>query len=204
MKKIYVLLLACFGLNLSTTLATTHTIDISGVTYSPSALNAVVGDEVVIMASGSHPLVEVNQTTWDANGNTAMSGGFGTHTSTFTFTLTEVGVIYYVCSNHVSMGMKGMITVDINTDISSQNITALQLFPNPVVDGTFNLKGEKELLEESVLELYSVNGQLVHSFEITDASMTLNVQVAAGTYTAVLVKNEKAIFRQRLMVNSKQ
>ena len=62
-----------------------HTILISGTTYSPSSINVDVGDTVTISATSGHPLVQVDSTTWQANGTTELVGGWGTKTSNYTF-----------------------------------------------------------------------------------------------------------------------
>ena len=109
MKKIYstiLLTIAAFAMN-----ATSYTITTSGFSYSPSTLTVTVGDVVTISASGTHPLAEVSQTTWNANGTATLSTGFGNKTSSYTFTISSTNSIYYVCTNHVGSGMKGQITV---------------------------------------------------------------------------------------------
>ena len=108
MKKIY----SIITLVLATVCvkAATHNINISGFTYSPATISVQVGDVIIIQADATHPLVEVDAATWNANGNTPMAGGFGTKTSTYPFTATTSSQpIYYVCRDHVGMGMKGMI-----------------------------------------------------------------------------------------------
>jgi plastocyanin len=190
MKKIYLFLFACiafFG-----TKATTYTISIGpGFAYTPSTLNCVVGDMVVIQASGSHPTAQVDQPTWAANGATPMSGGWGSKTTTFTFTATTPGVIYYVCQNHVSGGMKGSINVSASgiNETANNFLKEYNVFPNPA---TTNVKVGFGLDEASTvnIKMLGVNGQEVKVF-ISDLnlpqgkyeySFELPQGIAAGNY----------------------
>ncbi len=109
MKKIYTLLFVC--ISLMSARATSYTISTSGTSYSPNTLTVSIGDVITIQASGTHPLAQVDQTTWNANGTATVSGGWGTKTADHTFTVISANSIYFVCTNHVGMGMKGQITV---------------------------------------------------------------------------------------------
>lgn len=131
MKKIYTLLLMLFfAMSMN---ATSYTVSIVGSTYSPNNLAVLVGDVVTIQADGSHPLVEVDLATWNANGSTPKAGGFGTQTSNYTFTVSGTNTIYYVCSAHVSSGMKGQITASMPANIRElSSVVNLSLYPNPV------------------------------------------------------------------------
>lgn len=113
------ILLTLLFLSISLTgFSTVWTVTNSGNSFSPPNITATVGDTIIFNLANIHNVIEVNQSTWNANGNTALSGGFqapyggGT---VFTATL-SVGTLYYVCSPHAAMGMKGTIIVqDCNT-----------------------------------------------------------------------------------------
>lgn len=201
MKKIYTLLTSVFLLAACfNAVADSYVISTSGLSYNPATLNANVGDEITIQASATHPLRQVSEETWNANGATQLPGGFGLETSTYTFTITAAEDIYYVCTNHVASGMKGKIVVSIGTGISTAaQVTALQVFPNPVVGGDFTIKGNGFELDNSKVEIYSANGQLVSSINLSGAQQELHVSLANGVYTAVIVKDDKAITRKRLV-----
>ncbi len=90
-----------------------HTISTTGnMTFSPSTLNAVVGDKITFTVGSGHTATKVSEATWQANRSTS-NGGFDYSSGTNTYTLqaSDVGTIYYVCKFHVSMGMKGKIVV---------------------------------------------------------------------------------------------
>ena len=200
MKRICFLLTALLGFAASDAFATSYTVDISGISYTPSTLNVVVGDEITIQASGNHPLAEVSQSTWDANGATPMPGGFGVQTSSYTFTVSMAGTIYYVCQAHVSAGMKGLINVSVATGIIDATSDAdLKVYPNIVMNGVFNVSAKTDVLKGATLELFSTNGQLVKSFLLETESAALRAKLATGTYMAVIRKDNEAILRQRMV-----
>ncbi|MCF8258804.1 MAG: T9SS type A sorting domain-containing protein [Flavobacteriales bacterium] len=200
MKK-FLLSIAMLTLAAGHVSAETHVITISGTTYTPALVDAVVGDEVTISASGSHPLVQVSQATWDASGNTPLAGGWGSLTTAHTFTITADEDIYFVCSNHVGMGMKGRITVSIATGVDGpEEVAALHVYPNPVTDGRVNFTNGADLPDGSILELYGANGQMVTSALVRGRSASIGTSLTPGIYTGVVLCDGKAVLRQRLMV----
>ncbi len=93
--------------------ATKWTITVVGASFSPSTITITSGDSVLFSISTAHNAVEVSQATWNANGNTSLSGGFSTPFGgglVLPSNLT-VGTHYYVCAPHASIGMKGIIIV---------------------------------------------------------------------------------------------
>ena len=110
MKKIYLTFL--FSITMLVIRATSFNITVvAGPAYSTPNLTVSIGDVVTISASGTHPLVEVDLANYTAGTPNAMSGGWGTKTSAYTFTITSGNSIYYGCGNHMGMGMKGKIDV---------------------------------------------------------------------------------------------
>ncbi|MES2567418.1 MAG: T9SS type A sorting domain-containing protein [Bacteroidota bacterium] len=201
MKKIYsVLLLTVMTVCMK---ATSYTVTINGFTYSPATLSVLVGDVVTIQANGTHPLAEVTQSTWNANQNTPSGTGFGTKTTNYTFTVTTASDIYYVCTAHAGMGMKGMITVS-STSINEQDasISSVSIFPNPAKD-KFSVKYNSED-SNVILKLYSICGQEVESLvfkkETIAGVSTINVdlqnKVPAGVYFLQLTSNAKKVTRK--------
>jgi len=81
--------------------------------FTPSALTITLGDSVQFALGSIHNAVEVSQTTWNANGTTALAGGFSVAFGGGLVLPSHlpIGVHYYVCQAHASMGMKGTITV---------------------------------------------------------------------------------------------
>lgn len=207
MKKIYsIIMLALVTLGVK---ATTHTINISGFTYSPASLSVSVGDTITIQASATHPLAQVDQTTWQANGTTPMAGGFGVKTSAYTFTASMSSQpIYYVCQNHASMGMKGQINVGVLTGINTFAAPAenLALFPNPASE-SFSIRYNQE--DDAVLSvnLYSVCGEKI-SVPMSDTEsgkgihtihITLPSSVSAGVYFVELTNGSRKTVKKLIV-----
>ncbi len=205
MKKIYsVILLSILAISMK---ATSYTITTVGTTYSPASLNALVGDVITISASGSHPLAEVSQTTWNANGTATLSTGFGNKTSNYTFTITAPTNIYYVCTNHVGMGMKGMITVGVvGVKEETEAISNISLFPNPAKN-QFSVKFNSADNGNVTAKIYSICGQEIESFvmnkEFNAGLTTLNFDlqnlIPAGVYFVQLNYNSKKVTRKLII-----
>ncbi|MFA6128529.1 MAG: T9SS type A sorting domain-containing protein [Bacteroidales bacterium] len=160
MKKALLLFAVFTALTLQVN-ATKHTINISGSSYTPALTSALLGDTVTINASTFHPLVQVSKSTWTSNGNNALSGGFGTKTSSYSFVLGTVDTVYFVCSAHVQFGMKGRIAVAQSSGINdfNKNPLTLSLYPNPVAaQGTIKITvpGNQPLS----VQVFSITGQL--------------------------------------------
>lgn len=208
MKKIYSLI----ALVLATMCvkATTHNINISGFTYSPATISVQVGDVIIIQADATHPLVEVDATTWNANGNTPMAGGFGTKMSTYTFTATTASSvpIYYVCRDHAGMGMKGQINVGILTGLNAFVAPAenLLLFPNPASD-KFSVTYSSEEEVVPTVNLYSGFGQEI-GIVVEDNTyfsgtgtlrIALPVSVPSGIYFLELKQGSKKAIKKMVI-----
>lgn len=207
MKKIYsILLLSMTTLCMN---ATSYTITTVGFAYSTPTLNVSVGDIVTISASGTHPLAEVSQTTWNANGTATLSTGFGNKTSDYTFTITSTTSIYYVCVNHVSsMGMKGQINVStVSINEQAEIFGNINIFPNPAKD---NFSVNFNSLENGnvTVKLYSLCGQEIESLilnkEFYSGINTLNLKlqntITAGVYFVELNYNSKKVI-SKLMID---
>ena len=200
MKKHYLLFI--FALLLGTGLyATDHTIVTSGFTYSPSTLAAAIGDNITIVASGNHPTTEVSEETWNANGTTPLAGGFGTNTTSFTFTVEEAGTIYYVCNNHVGAGMKGQINVSavgIDEYIDEVNVNFGAM---PITDGTLSYAIEAPENAIKTIEVVGLNGQQVIVAEVTSAEGRLDLNARPGVYIVLLKDADgNMVFRESISV----
>src|ERR1035438_1337952 len=112
----------------------TWTITSSGDSFSPDSITVNTTDTITFSIATIHDAVEVSQANWITPANVPIGGmtvNFGGGT-VYASTL-AVGVHYYICQNHYSMGMKGRIYV-INTSgipAVNDNSTAFNIFPNP-------------------------------------------------------------------------
>ena len=185
MKKLYTSILFSAVIALSIQ-ATDHTIVTQGLAYSPVVLSAAIGDNVTIVASANHPTAEVSEATWNANGTTVLAGGFGSHSTSFTFAITEAGSIFYVCVNHVESGMKGRINV-LSTGLTQANeALGIEFGANPVKDGMLSFSLVDQTLLGSNIEFFSVEGKKVMEYRITANSGLIQINQARGNYVMVL------------------
>ena len=87
-----------------------YTINTVGMTFSPDTIICDVGDTINFLLGGYHNAVEVSDSTWIANGNTPLTGGFNFgYGSTAYYVPDDSHTFYYVCQPHASSGMKGVI-----------------------------------------------------------------------------------------------
>ncbi len=184
-----------------TAFSTNYNIIIQGFSYSPNSLTANVGDVITIAASGTHPLVEVDQPTWTANGTTPKVGGWGTMTTSYTFTITVAADIYYTCQNHGANGMKGMITVS-STGISQTTAAAynISLYPNPVANGEFTVKVEGYSTASGKVMLYTEEGKLIDTYTLTGIETPIKTKLPAGVYFYSVMIGTEAVQRNKFVV----
>jgi len=82
-----------------------------GNTFSPKVTVAFVGDTIHFQLTGIHNAVEVNKANWNANLNLPLGGGFAVPFGGGKIIPNTAGEKYFICSNHIGSGMKGMIIV---------------------------------------------------------------------------------------------
>jgi len=162
----------------------TRTISSVGTSFSPATLTITVGDDIIFSLASAHNAVEVSQATWNANGSTALSGGFevafggGTVSASFL----TVGTHYYVCQSHVSSGMKGTIIVQNTTGIEDRSMPpGFSVYPNPAhttltVDEAENNSGNK-------LYISDMTGRIVETIKPDQEITTIDISgLPNGTY----------------------
>ena len=179
----------------------------SGYTFSPSAVTISLGDSVTFQIAGIHNAVEVSQSTWSANGTTALTGGFSVAYGgglVLPAQLT-VGTHYYVCQAHASMGMKGTITVTNGTNgiiEASAPSAEISIYPMPVKNEAeikINANGN---LQGCVFVLYDAVGLEVSRTAVPDG-MQFNIQSASlanGVYVYRLMNSEQVVSTGKLVV----
>ena len=174
------LLLPCLLVSTIVAAQTTHTISTVGTTFSPNLVNAVVGDEIQLSIGSPHTFTEVDEATWNANDNTP-NGGYNFSAGSHTFTLTEAGTIWYVCTPHAEMGMKGRIIVSTNTGVNDQLATSISLAPNPAMD-VVRFTGVPGTARA---DLYDTKGALVLSHPVASGMLEVS-SVLPGSYVCVV------------------
>ncbi len=184
MKMKKKLLFLAFALYSGLALCTTVTIVNSGITFSPATVTITLGDSVIFVLATSHNAVEVSQTTWNAGGTTALSGGFSTSFGgglVLPANLSVVGTHYYVCTNHASMGMKGTIIVQNSTGIAENKLqSTITVYPNPS-NGKFNISFDQSVKND--ISIYNMLGEKIYQSAITNPKSEIDLSnQAKGVY----------------------
>lgn len=182
----------------------TWTISNTVFTFTPSTITITLGDSVIFNVGNDHIIQEVNQTTWDANNKTPLENGFATDAGGGLI-LPEflgVGTHYYVCTSHVSSGMKGIIIVEAATNIKRNEIqNAFTVYPNPS-------KGKFELLAGSLsklnytLDIYAIHGAKIYSISFENDMTSKEIDLSffpKGIYILKLY-NGKEIYNRKIYI----
>ncbi|NJK87880.1 MAG: T9SS type A sorting domain-containing protein [Bacteroidales bacterium] len=161
MKKLYFYLLSSviiFSLNAQIS----HQITNSGLNYTPAELTVQQGDTVIFNVGSFHPTLQVSESTWNSNGSTALEGGFDFPDGTGTIIIENTETIYYICTAHISSGMKGVIMVNPATSITQSNVSyEPEIYPNPVTGDEIKIKFRKGVPNELQIALYDLTGKKV-------------------------------------------
>ena len=176
----------------------------SGFTFSPSTITIDFGDSVNFVIASSHNATEVDQTVWNANGNTALSGGFQTPFGGGMILPGQLGVgtHYYVCTPHASQGMKGTIVVQSPTGISKNlQSSAISIFPNPS-NGMFQIEMEDfNDANKCKIEVFNILGAIIFQTEIKslkfeiDLSNNLKGVYFIKIYDGITIRTKKVIIK---------
>lgn len=177
----------------------TFTISNSGSTFTPALLNVVEGDQITFNVGSFHPVLQVSESTYNANGKTALPGGFAFPSGTGTFTANAPGTIFYVCTNHVASGMKGKIIVSAATGIQKQNVSyGFEVFPNPAND-IVNIKNFQNS-DPLTVTLSDISGKtLIYKGEqnSSEDKSTINIsELRKGIYFLSLKYSDKTFTRK--------
>jgi len=183
----------------------THIISNSGTTFTPDAITITLGDVVDFTLGSSHDVLEVSKTTWDANGNTALSGGFSTPFGGGSITVDKltVGIHYYVCKPHASIGMKGTITVLDPTGLAENQLKDdIKVFPNPS-NGNFQVQiNNSQAAQKLNLGIYTVRGELVFAKSDIQQQNVTNIEISdlpKGVYLMKL-NGRKEFYSRKIVV----
>ena len=181
MKKNYLLIIILL-FSVGILQAAVFTINPTGnLTYNPAMINASVGDTVIINASGNHPVVQVSQSTWNANGNTPIGGGFGPSSSAVTLHLMNAGTIYFVCNTHHGSAMKGQINVTAAGVSELSSLNFVRITTNPSTNG--EIKVVNTLSKSGTLYIFNILGKLSVTKQLnSDLNQVIDVDLPAGNY----------------------
>jgi plastocyanin len=192
MKKIQLLFL-CIVISLSVNAQVIHTIvQGTGDTFSPADITVNQGDIIRFSLSSFHSILQVSETTWNANGSTALPGGFSFPTGSGDYTTTSPGIIYYICSVHIDLGMKGTITVSGVTGINDvPKHEGGVIYPNPAKDFiNYQAKSNSPVQEIRIIDVTGKAVKIIQKPDITDDQVHIDVgNLNKGMYF-IQVKSE--------------
>lgn len=202
MKRSLLLLFIASAISLSIQ-AKTWTVTNNGFAFSPASLTIQQGDTVVFTLQSSHDAREVTQATYNANGSTALSGGFQTAFGGGTVLPAKLatGTHYYVCSNHASMGMKGTIVVQAAANVSEIDILPmLDLYPNPS-KGKFSISTPVVPQSGSIKVLvYDLLGHLVVNTSLNDKVTSFDLEDQKKGIYLVKITYDNAAITKKVMI----
>lgn len=180
----------------------TWTIVNDGLTFSPDNIEIELGDDAIFNLGSIHNAVEVSQETWEADGNTPLSGGFALDFGGGAVTAEQLtaGTHYYVCSPHASLGMKGMIVVMNTTGVPANPLKVnISVYPNPS-QGKFQVDvTEAQFTNSFTLEIYDARGQKIIASTQGSRQTSINVDLSAYPTGIYFIK----IFEGNLLINRK-
>lgn len=162
-----------------------QTISTPGFSFNPAILTVTAGTTITLNIGGQHTMTEVDEATWEANGNT-WNGGFNFDGGTHTLTLDLPGTYYYVCVPHASMGMKGRIIVESNTGVQGTiGLAPVKAYPNPASTELFIT-----VSAPAQAQLIDATGRLVLQRTIQGHDRLPVAEVPHGTYLIRLMDLE--------------
>lgn len=168
----------------------------NGFTFSPSSITIALGDNVNFTLAGEHNAVEVSQATWNSNGNTPLSGGFSVGFGGGLVSASEltVGIHYYVCQPHASMGMKGTITVSSLGLQENQSIASIIIFPNPATN-LITIKSSESIMDLAYA-IIDQSGRQVLTGRLNDTTKAVDIsQLTLGVYFFQIGEERRQTFK---------
>ena len=190
-KLIFSILLFSLG---TASFCTTWQVTNVGTTFSPATVTIHLGDSVNFILEAPHNAVEVSQATWNANGTTALPGGFQEPLGGGLVLPAKLGVgtHYYVCQPHASLGMKGMIIVQNNSGISNNQLPSnLSVFPNPA-NNLMTIKAANDLVGSQYL-ISDQTGRQVLNGKLANEATPIDIsQLTPGVYLIQVVGQRRS------------
>ncbi len=164
--------------------ATTDTIQTAGFAFSPAVDTVTTADTInFILGSTIHNAVEVAQSTWNADGITPLAGGFSVPFGGGKVANLPLGTHYYVCQNHASLGMKGILVVVSAAPPPPPALNSLTVRKFVDQDGDFNTMGD-QILKSWNLSLYHDSVSVSTLIKSENSSSFTVDSLPAGTYIA--------------------
>ena len=172
------------------------TINNSGPAFTPASVTITFGDSVKFAIGNSHDAIEVSKAIWDANEASPLLGGFGLPKGGGLLTPEQlsIGAHYYVCTPHVSLGMKGTIFVLGPAAVPSLSPLSVSFFPNPVHDLMF-IRTDSKLIGSSY-QIIDLTGKQVSTGKLESTENQVNISdLNSGIYFLRTTSLKEELFR---------
>ena len=167
-----------------------------GAHFSPADTTITLGDTINFVMGNTHNALEVSKATYEADTIEALPGGFSLPFGGGMVLPAKlgVGVHYYICTPHLSLGMKGTITVLPPTGVDALQAPPLfSIFPNPTSD-VLTIVSPTTLIG-SAFSITDETGRQLLIGKLTDESTTLSIHdLAPGIYFLQSGKEKKQGF----------
>lgn len=188
--------------------ATTYTVLVRDIEYSPANLTIQPGDVVVWQwRSGNHPTAFDNGEFPTFQMNSASTTKSMTFTSTGTFNYHCTAHAFFDSGSNSWQGMVGSITVSAVTPVVARLATpTLSVYPNPSKGMVMVSLGQK-VSEAYKLRLSNIIGREVRTItlkpEMEAEGVPVNLSdLPAGVYFYSLLVNDKVVSTKRLVLQN--
>lgn len=172
----------------------------AGTTFSPSEVNVIQGDIVRFNLSAAHPVVEVNQATWNANGTIPLEGGFSFPGGVGDYAAGTTGTHYFVCTAHASLGMKGKIVVSVATGLDDTELKIDKIYPNPAEKYIIYQSSKQLLIKEiRILDIIGNTVKIISKPEFTDGQIKIDVEDLNKGIYIIRIKSDKESVTKKFM-----
>jgi len=154
----------------------------------------LVSKSVNFALAASHDALEVSQATWNANGTTALPGGFQTPFGGGLVlpAILGIGTHYYICTSHVTLGMKGIIIVENNSGIADNKLQAgISVYPNPA-NNLMTIKAANDLVGSQYLISDQTGRQVLNGKLANEATPVDISQLTPGVYLIQVVGQRRS------------
>ncbi|MCB0792970.1 MAG: T9SS type A sorting domain-containing protein [Flavobacteriales bacterium] len=201
MKYVHLLFPALLGANVQAQF--THDLQVKDDAFDPAILTIAAGDQVHIFRDNSainpHTFTQVARSTWDVNGTTPLPGGHDLRPGTGDdITIIPTDTIWYVCTHHAGVGMKGVIIVTgANGMEQAQAQQRYHLAPNPARSGVALLTADPAPVR---VRLCDGAGRTVHTTTLHGTGRIDVSAMADGLYIVEVRDMREALLSRRHLV----
>ncbi len=197
MKKLYIIF--AFVLLTSLSKATTHYIGALTSSFFPAATTAKCNDTIIWALTN---LNESHTTTSTSvpSGATAWNASLNATSATYSIVLTVPGTYSYQCTFHVSMGMKGTITVTCPNGVPSVNNNYYSAaYPIP-----FSSKLTIETTNGDMIAFYNMVGEKIKTIGLQGGMTKTEVNLADltdGVYFYCILREGVVVETKKIVKN---